>query len=190
MPRYDIEQWEKENAEVEIRRWLAQIGQWEPELELERLQAREAAEAPFGSLRPAEIDHVLRTELVGRIGCHAEGKTYVVPIVYAYDGTYIYGHSGEGMKVRMMRANPNVCFEVDHMDSLTNWQSVIAWGQFEELHGDEAERALQLIVDRLTPLMESATILPTHGVDAAVSGRKVVIYRIAVTRRTGRFERR
>ena len=35
----------------------------------------------------------------------------------------------------MMRENPWVCVEVDHMDNLANWRSVIAWGRFEELGG-------------------------------------------------------
>lgn len=56
MPHYDIEQWEKETAEVEIRRWLSQIGQWESDLELARLQTREGADSPFGTLSSEEID--------------------------------------------------------------------------------------------------------------------------------------
>ena len=32
-----------------------------------------------------------------------------------------------------MRANPFVCFEVEDIDDLANWHSVIAWGVFEEL---------------------------------------------------------
>lgn len=90
----------------------------------------------------------------------------------------------------MLRANPNVCFEVDHMNSLTNWQSVIAWGRFEELQGDEAEHALELLIERLAPLLENETIQPTHGQAATADGRQAVIYRIALTKCTGRFERR
>jgi uncharacterized protein len=51
-----------------------------------------------------------------------------VPVTYAFHRGDIYGHSGVGMKVRMMRANPHVCFEVDRVVSQSNWQSVIAWG--------------------------------------------------------------
>ena len=35
-----------------------------------------------------------------------------------------------------MRENPRLCFEVDMMDGFADWQSVIAWGMFSELHGD------------------------------------------------------
>ena len=65
----------------------------------------------------------------------AEGRTYVVPITYAYDNNSVIGHSSEGLKMRMMRENPWVCVEVDHMDDLANCRSVIAWGRFEEWGG-------------------------------------------------------
>lgn len=81
----------------------------------------------LGESNEAQTDQVLRSEVIGRLGCHAQGLTYLVPVTYAYDGDCIYGHSVEGLKVRMMRANPNVCFEVDAMESLANWRSVIAW---------------------------------------------------------------
>ncbi len=52
-----------------------------------------------GELSQAQIEDLLHRELIGRIGCHTEGRTYVVPIAYAYDGRYVYAHSGEGRKV-------------------------------------------------------------------------------------------
>lgn len=185
MPRYDIEQWEKETAEIEIRRWLDQIGQWAPDVEMDRLRLREG-EPLSGALNRNEIDQLLHTEIIGRIGCFAEGKPYVVPIVYAYDGKAIYGHSGDGMKVRMMRQNPYVCFQVEHVDSLTNWKSVIVWGHFEELQGDAAEQALQLLVDRLKPRMEHEPFLAAYAGDRVLQ-RNTVTYRIVVEKRTGRF---
>ena len=41
----------------------------------------------------------------------------------------------------MMRANPFVCFEVEDIDDLANWHSVIAWGVFEELACEDEARA-------------------------------------------------
>jgi hypothetical protein len=34
----------------------------------------------LGSFASAEIEDLLRTEVVARLGCHAEGRTYVVPV--------------------------------------------------------------------------------------------------------------
>jgi uncharacterized protein len=73
----------------------------------------------LGELKPEQINAVLFNEVVGRIGCHGEGRTYIVPITYVFDGDAVYGHSAEGLKIRMMRANPNVCFEVDQFGADT-----------------------------------------------------------------------
>jgi uncharacterized protein len=150
----------------------------------------------LGELNKDQIEQVLWSEVIGRIGCHADGRTYVVPITYVYDGESIYGHSADGMKLRMMRKNPNVCFEIDDMENMANWRSVIAWGTFEELTGDEANRAMQLLINRLMPLMVSETAQSSqvaertgsHRADAA--GRTASVYCIRLTEKTGRFEKR
>jgi nitroimidazol reductase NimA-like FMN-containing flavoprotein (pyridoxamine 5'-phosphate oxidase superfamily) len=193
MPYHDIEQWEQTQAEIAIRRWLYSIGQWAPDVE--RAARAAETEAP-GALDAVQIDLVLRSEVVGRIGCHAEGQTYVVPVFYTYDGTYIYGHSSEGMKIRMLRANPEVCFEVDHVESLTNWQSVIAWGRFEELEGEQANLAEQLLIQRMKPLLAAAIEQLARqpgengSLGADTTEQRAVVYRIALAERTGRSERR
>ena len=79
-----------------------------------------------------EIDAFLHEQVVGRIGCHADGVTYVVPVIYAYDGNCLYAHTLVGQKVAMMRSNAEVCFEVDeYLDG--SWRSVIVQGRYEEL---------------------------------------------------------
>lgn len=148
----------------------------------------------LGELSSDQIEHVLRAEVVGRIGCFADGRIYVVPITYAYLDGAVYGHSAGGLKVRMMRKNPSVCFEVDQMDDMTNWRSVIAWGTFEELHGEEGRRGMGVLMQRLAPLMASATSAPDHGRraghQAETAASEAVIYRLVLSEKTGRFEKR
>ena len=144
--------------------------------------------AMLGTLTPEEIDEVLRTEAVGRIGCCAFGRPYVVPITYAYDGMAVYAHSREGLKLRAMRSNPSVCFEVDRMEDLSEWRSVIAMGTFSELKEREAELAMQLLRRRLAPLVASETSV-SDGLPHP-SGMPWSVFRIVLGERTGRFERR
>jgi len=54
----------------------------------------------IGGLSRAEIDELLREQVVGRIGCG--GLAYVVPVIYAYDGDGLYVASIEGQKARMI----------------------------------------------------------------------------------------
>jgi nitroimidazol reductase NimA-like FMN-containing flavoprotein (pyridoxamine 5'-phosphate oxidase superfamily) len=145
----------------------------------------------LGELAPSAIESLLHTEWVARIGCHASRLTYVVPISYAYDGEAIYGHSTEGLKLEMLRANPRVCIEVDHVENLATWQSVIAWGRFEELTGESAMHAMQKIMARFSPMMTSAANTPTHGASPVNhgGGMKGAIYRIVLEEKSGRFER-
>lgn len=151
----------------------------------------------LGELGSDQIEQILGSEVVGRIGCHDAGRPYVVPVTYVYDGVAVYGHSTEGQKLHMMRTNPFVCFEVEQIDDLANWRSVIAWGVFEELAGKDEQRALQLLVNRLTPLLpigatahpESARRVAEGHAHEAV-GQTPVLYRIMLREKTGRFEKR
>jgi nitroimidazol reductase NimA-like FMN-containing flavoprotein (pyridoxamine 5'-phosphate oxidase superfamily) len=140
----------------------------------------------LGELTSQEIDQLLHSEAVGRIGCYAFGRIYVVPVTYAYDGVAIYGHSREGLKLRMMRSQPDVCFEVDRMDSLSNWKSVIARGTFSELEAKEAELAMEILRRRFAPLVPSATSAPDGHLHR--SGMPWSVFRILLGERTGRFE--
>ena len=146
-----------------------------------------------GSLVNAEIDQILNTERLGRIGCYANGKVYVVPTTYAYDGKYIYGHSREGLKIEMMRKNPNICFEVDAMDDMANWKSVIIQGVYQELMGAAGKEAMDLFMQKLELNTANDKNVSSHGMvqfhHDEQSLIKTIIYRILVTEKTGRFEK-
>jgi len=140
----------------------------------------------LGSLTRAQIETLLKKGTIGRIGVSADGRTYVVPITYVYDGDAIYGHSVLGQKIRMMRRAPEVCFEVEDISDMANWRTVIAQGRYEELSGDVAVAAAKLIAARLGPLTTSATAGPAGKTPR---GASPVSYRIRLGERSGRFER-
>src|SRR5579859_6348370 len=102
----------------------------------------------LGRLNEDETEQLLLRGAVGRLGCFAEGRVYVVPIAYAYDGRCVFAHSADGLKIRTMRANPSVCFEVDEIVDLAHWSSVVAQGTYEELGGADEERADALLRSR------------------------------------------
>ena len=149
----------------------------------------------IGELDQSGIDSLLRSEVIGRIGCHADGQIYIVPVAYVYDGKSIYGHTDEGMKVRLMRADPHVCFEVERVENIANWQSAIVWGTFEELKGEEADKGLLLLRQKLEPLIETQSDRGSHALEGYVLYRMQsatqhgILYRINVTGKTGRFEK-
>ncbi len=113
----------------------------------------------WGELDKNQIEDFLKSEMVGRIGCcDYSGKVYVVPITYAYNNGYIYGHTKAGLKIRMMRNNPNVCFEIDQMKDMNNWKSVIVNGTFEELKGDDANNGLEIMMKTITSILTKKSL--------------------------------
>jgi nitroimidazol reductase NimA-like FMN-containing flavoprotein (pyridoxamine 5'-phosphate oxidase superfamily) len=122
-----------------------------------------------------ESEAFLRRQAVGRVGCHAGGRTYVVPVIYAWDGDCIYVQSIEGRKVDMMRANQQVCFEVDEYESGGSWRSVIVEGTYEEL--DDSTATLALLVQRFGG---------AGSARSPRSARKPVAFRIRAQSLTGR----
>lgn len=147
------------------------------------------------TLASPEVENLLRTQIVGRIGCHDGDFMYVVPISYAYDGEYVYCHSYEGKKIEMMRKNPKVCFQVDEMRDMANWKSVVAWGEFEELTDHDARsKALQILLKRQLPISSSIT---THlGQTWPFTGNGTnglseipgIVFRIYLEEKTGKCE--
>jgi len=127
------------------------------------------------------IERLLRTAIVGRIACcdhgadGGDGRPYLVPLAYGYDGEALYAHSGPGRKLRIMRRQPLVTIEVDQAEAADRWRSVVAEGTFEELTEPAArDRALRLIYPppREIPPLGPAT----------------VVFRIRLTAKSGRYE--
>jgi nitroimidazol reductase NimA-like FMN-containing flavoprotein (pyridoxamine 5'-phosphate oxidase superfamily) len=131
-------------------------------------------------MSPSEIDEFVLSQKVGRVGCHVGGETYVVPVIFGWDGNCIYVYTTEGKKVDMMRENQRVCFEIDEYLASGGWRSVIAQGMFEELEGDDAGRALQIIAERVSSNRDSGNSRPRG------EGRTPVAFRIRTSEVTGR----
>jgi len=147
----------------------------------------------LGILKGQEVENVIRHQLIGRLGCYADGRVYVVPVSYAYDGEFIYAFSREGMKVDMMRKNPQVCLQIDNMNYMDNWESVIIWGEFEELTDREKRNyALEKLMNRILPVVTCEMIrISPHWPFPVDQPEDIdgVVYRIRIDEKTGRFER-
>lgn len=141
----------------------------------------------LGELNEAQVEEVLGRAVVGRIGCISDGRPYVVPICYVYDHGCVYGHSIAGKKLAAMRENSQVCFEVESVEDLQNWQSVIATGVFEDLTEQEQREGMQLLVDRIMPLLTAGGAEYDHG-GSRPANRGAVVFRIRLGEKSGRFE--
>lgn len=132
----------------------------------------------------AEIDDLLRSQRVGRLGCRDGEETYVVPVIFAWHERHVYVYTTEGKKVTLMRRHERVCFEVDEYLPNGGWRSVILHGAYEELHGDGAARTLAILSERLAPAGD-----PRRQSDPGTTrgeGRVPVAFRIRADTISGR----
>ena len=117
-------------------------------------------------MAPAEMHALLQRESFGHLGCARDGRPYVVPMHYAYDGKELYFFTTEGMKTQFIEVNPKVCLQVEEITDSTHWRSVMVIGKAEQLtKAEETQRAMKHITERnpsLTPAI-SATQLDALG---------------------------
>lgn len=121
---------------------------------------------------------------LARLGCVLDGGTpYVVPVNYLFKDDSIYIHSRPGLKTDALRKNPQACLQVDEIKSLFEWQSVIAYGDFEEIT-DAGERA-QILGILLRGFL---SLTPAEAVHHETDDSEVVLFRIRLRQITGRME--
>ena len=117
-------------------------------------------------MAPAEMHAMLQRESFGHLGCARDGRPYVLPMQYAYDGKDLYFFTTEGMKTKFIQANPQVCLQVEEITDSTHWRSVMVIGKAEQItNNEEMQQAMKLITERnpsLTPAI-SATQLDAWG---------------------------
>jgi nitroimidazol reductase NimA-like FMN-containing flavoprotein (pyridoxamine 5'-phosphate oxidase superfamily) len=147
----------------------------------------------MGPLNADEIEKLLHQSILGRIGCSDGNRIYILPISFVYDGEYIYCYTHEGLKLDILRRNPSVCFEVEQLENMANWQTVLTHGSFEELTDPSLRLdALQKLNDRRLPILSSQTTRLTEewpfGSDA-LDHLKGIAFRIRLNTKTGRFEK-
>ena len=124
---------------------------------------------------------LLRGHRTGRLGCVAEGYPYVVPVNYVLDGESALSHSLPGRKIEAMRANPRVCLQVDDIRDQLSWQSVIAYGTYEEVTpASERSRAMNLLLSLFPELTPVESLIAEDGTAPAP-----IVFRVKIGKITG-----
>lgn len=146
-------------------------------------------------LSNTEIDDLLQRQLYGHLGCTLpDHRVYVVPITYAYHDGVMYSFSHHGQKIDALRKNPSVCFQTEEFLHEGACRSVIAWGTYEELTGDQQLAGAKIFFDRLereqgkalSPLYQPPASALFPAVSQAVKKKESIFYRIRIEQKTGK----
>jgi len=138
----------------------------------------------FRSLDRAEIDALLARNHVGRLAYAHGRRVDVQPVHYVFSDGWLYGRTSEGAKVEAIGQGwwP-VAFEVDEVDDLFHWRSVVVHGGFylipeegAEWEMAEREKAVELL----------RTLIPGTFSESDPTPFRQVLFRIAVQEATGR----
>lgn len=87
----------------------------------------------FRSLSPDECRSLLARQQVGRLAYAYKQRVDIEPIHYALDGDWIHLRTQEGAKLSMLDRQPWVAFEVDEIQGLFEWSSVVVHGSIHRV---------------------------------------------------------
>ncbi|MGR3317020.1 MAG: pyridoxamine 5'-phosphate oxidase family protein [Candidatus Anammoxibacter sp.] len=118
-----------------------------------------------------EIEEILSSAKVGRLGTSFNDKPYITPLNFVHtNGKILLHSSNSGHKLDNIKANSNVCFEVEDVGSpvikepicasTVIYRSVIIFGTIRILPDKSAKiNALKELVEKYTgkPFLESFT---------------------------------
>jgi nitroimidazol reductase NimA-like FMN-containing flavoprotein (pyridoxamine 5'-phosphate oxidase superfamily) len=147
----------------------------------------------IGELTPEQIENIIQSQSVCRLACILNNEPYVVPISYYYDGSFFYCQSEEGKKIDAMRNNPKVCMQIDLINGMNNWQSVVVYGEYEELKNWKAEKARKDMFEKIFSMLTRSSTHPFEHDKSQMlddsNREKKMMFRIQILQKTGRFEK-
>jgi len=134
----------------------------------------------IGLMTEDEIEEMLDAHRVGRLGCSANDRPYVIPINYRYACGDVFGCALAGRMIDILREQPLACFEIDEIDDRSGWRCVVAEGVYQELT-DDRERG------------QALALLDLSRSNPSSSGRagenQFVVFRVRLHEKSGRFQR-
>lgn len=130
-----------------------------------------------------ECESLLLKHRVGRIAYAHQNRVDIAPIHYVYRDGWIYGRSAFGKKLAILRHAPWVAFEVDQVDDLFDWQSVVVHGSFQILDPERSARERGATVDAVELLRG---LLPEALTPDDPTPERNLVFRIHADEVTGR----
>jgi len=137
----------------------------------------------FHELSRPECDAILSRNRVGRVAFSFHDRVDIEPIHYVYANGWLHGRTAPGAKIAILRHHPWVAFEVDEVEDLFDWRSVVVHGVVHIPQPDGSAGDREAHTDTLTQLR---TLVPQTLADSDPTPSRVVLFRIHVDTVSGR----
>ena len=137
----------------------------------------------FRELSTDECETVLARNHVCRIAYSFHDRVDIEPVHYVYDDGWLYGRTEPGAKLATIAHHRWVSIEVDEIDGLFEWRSVVARGAFYLLDPDGHTESRELYARALALLRK---LVPSAMRDGDPAPFRRVVFRIALDEMRGR----
>jgi nitroimidazol reductase NimA-like FMN-containing flavoprotein (pyridoxamine 5'-phosphate oxidase superfamily) len=150
-----------------------------------RKRARLAADArpAFSDLDSAHCHEILDRNRVGRIAYSFHDQVDITPVHYVRRGPWLYGRTSPGAKLVTLAHAPWVAFEVDEVEGMFDWRSVVVHGAFYPLPPGGTTYDVDVWNAGEDALRE---LLPETFTRSDPAAFREVMFRISIDRMTGR----
>jgi uncharacterized protein len=132
----------------------------------------------------AECERILDRNHIGRLAYARANQIDIAPVYFVFADGWLYGRTSQGRKTEIV--GPHwwpVAFEVDEVEELFRWRSVVVRGGLYPLRQD-GSREQEAILDRAVSLLRR--IIPETLTDRDPFPERTVLFRIAVQEVSGR----
>ncbi|MGI8401144.1 MAG: pyridoxamine 5'-phosphate oxidase family protein [Gemmatimonadaceae bacterium] len=130
-----------------------------------------------------EIEEIIKRNNVGRIAFSFHDRVDIEPIHYIYEHGWLYGRTSEGEKISILEHNQWIAFEIDEVNDLFDWRSVVIHGSFWIIHPQGGPRAEELFAKAVKLVAE---IVPGALTENDPVAFRHTLFRIAVGDAQGR----
>ncbi len=137
----------------------------------------------FRTLDRAEIEEVLARNNVARLAYILEGHVDIEPIHYVFADDTLYGRTAPGTKLSALGQDYWVAVEVDEVDALFDWRSVVVHGGFHRIPPDQPGTQ-EVLWSRALELLRG--LIPDALTVDDPTPHRTVIFRIPIQRAAGR----
>jgi nitroimidazol reductase NimA-like FMN-containing flavoprotein (pyridoxamine 5'-phosphate oxidase superfamily) len=135
------------------------------------------------AMRRASCLALLKRHSVGRMAFSFRDRVDITPIHYVFAGDWLFARTSQGAKMTTLRHSPWVAFEVDEMDGIFDWRSVVVKGTVYAMEPDSSRAEVALWKRGVAQLRR---LIPETATAADPVPFRSVVFGIHIDSMTGR----